>query len=211
MDEKIDITKYRALIIDLGGVLLNIDYQASKRAFESLGVSDFDAHFSQLAQSHLFDLFETGKISPEYFRREIKKEIPIACAQNDIDHAWNAMLLDFPIHRLELIEKLSVKLPVYLFSNTNVIHISLFKERMSKLKLLQRFEKAFKKCYYSYEIGHRKPDPESFLFILNENNLNPGSTLFIDDSAQHIEGAMQVGIDALLLHKERDISDVFKL
>jgi putative hydrolase of the HAD superfamily len=211
MESFVNSRNYQALIFDLGGVLLNIDYQASKRAFEALGVDDFDAHFSQLSQSHLFDDFERGKLSPANFRKAIKKEIRINCSDKEIDHAWNAMLLDFPLHRIELLETLSNQLPLYLFSNTNAIHIDLFKERMSSLGLLNRFEKAFKTRYYSFEIGRRKPDAESFRFILAENNLSPESTLFIDDSPQHIEGAKKVGIESILLSPKTDISQLFKL
>jgi len=211
MEAVLSIQNFEALILDLGGVLLNIDYNASKRAFETLGVHDFDEHFSQLSQSHLFDDFECGILSPAEFRSAIKEESKIECSNEAIDTAWNAMLLDFPIHRIELLEKLSAQIPLFLFSNTNAIHISLFKQRMTTLGLLHNFEKAFKKCYYSYEIGHRKPNIESFRFILNEQNLIPESTLFIDDSPQHIEGAKQVGIQSVLLSSNTDISQLFSL
>lgn len=209
MQKKIDLFSLNAIIFDLGGVLLNIDYQASKKAFEDLGVKDFDAHFSQLSQSKLFDKFETGKISPSLFRSEIKKESQIECSDKELDHAWNAMLLDFPIHRLELLESLTKKIPIYLFSNTNAIHIDVFKNRLQKSGLLNRFENTFNKIYYSYQLGLRKPHPESFVHILEERALDPSKTLFIDDSAQHIEGATQAGIKSILLDSKTDITQLF--
>lgn len=201
---------YQAIIFDLGGVLLNIDYQSSKLAFEALGIVDFDLHFSQLSQSHLFDRFETGKISAASFRDEIKKESQIECSDMQIDDAWNAMLLDFPLHRIELLEELSKNIPLYLFSNTNEIHISIFKERLKKLGLKNRFEKAFKHLYYSYELGLRKPHPEGFNYILKVNKLIPSKTLFIDDSPQHIEGAKKTGLQSYLLPPGQDILSLFK-
>jgi len=201
---------YQAIIFDLGGVLLNIDYQSSKLAFEALGVDDFDLHFSQLSQSHLFDRFETGKISAANFRDEIKKESQIECSDMQIDDAWNAMLLDFPIHRIELLEELARNVPLYLFSNTNEIHISIFKERLKRLGLKKRFESAFKHLYYSYELGLRKPHPEGFNYILTENKLTPSKTLFIDDSPQHIEGAKKTGLQSYLLPPDQDILSLFK-
>lgn len=209
MQKKVDLSLYNAIILDLGGVLLNIDYQSSKYAFEALGVEDFDTHFSQLSQSLLFDKFETGKISPSKFRNEIKKESQIECSDKELDQAWNAMLLDFPIHRMELLEKLSKKIPLYLFSNTNAIHIEVFKNRMNESNLLKRFEKAFNKIYYSYELGMRKPHPKSFSHILNERDLNPAKTLFIDDSQQHIKGATEAGIQSILLDADTDIIKLF--
>ena len=210
MSQRIDITQYHAIILDLGGVLLNIDYQASKRSFEELGVADFDKHFSQLSQSHLFDRFETGKVSSEYFRDQIKKESQISCDADQIDDAWNAMLLDFPIHRIAFLEQLSTQLPLFLFSNTNEIHIRVFKKQLQDLDLLTRFEKCFTHIYYSYELGMRKPHPESFKHILMLNSLDAASTLFIDDSQQHIEGAKKAGLKTILLDPTKDITQLFK-
>jgi HAD superfamily hydrolase (TIGR01509 family) len=210
MEQVINLYDYQSIIFDLGGVLLNIDYQKSKKAFEELGVHDFDAHFSQLSQSNLFDKFETGKISDTEFREEIKKESQITSSDRQIDHAWNAMLLDFPIHRIELLESLSKKLPLFLFSNTNEIHIKLFKTRLAELNLLHRFENAFQKIYYSFELGLRKPHPESFIHILKENNLNPSQTLFIDDSPQHIEGANKAGLQSKFLAPNLDVISLFE-
>ncbi len=209
MQHSIDPLRYKAIIFDLGGVLLNIDYQKSKAAFETLGIKDFDAHFSQLSQSHLFDRFETGKISSASFRKELRKESEINCSDKELDHAWNAMLLDFPMQRLQLLEKLSKQLPLYLFSNTNEIHITQFKNKLNEWKIRDRFEAAFTNIYYSFEFSHRKPDPTSFETLLNENNLAASEILFIDDSPQHIEGANKTGLQTLLLPSTLDITSIF--
>ena len=211
MEKLIDPLAFEAIIFDLGGVLLNIDYKASKTAFEALGVKDFDLHFSQLTQSELFDRFETGKISAEEFREKIKIESQIQCSDSQIDAAWNAMLLDFPLHRIELLEKLSGLVPLYLYSNSNEIHIRVFIKQLSGLGLLHRFENSFRNRYYSYELGMRKPHPESFLHIVRENKLDPSKTLFIDDSIQHIEGAKAAGLQAIFLPSTMDITALFKL
>ncbi|MFT6442539.1 MAG: putative hydrolase of the HAD superfamily [Salibacteraceae bacterium] len=57
-------------------------------------------------------------------------------------------------------------------------------------------------------MGLRKPDPEIFQVVLNENNLVPKETLFIDDSPQHIASAKTLGIVAYHLENE-DIGDLF--
>ena len=58
---------YKALLFDLGGVLIDIDYQATESAFEQLGVIDFKNRYTQFAQNELFDRFECGQISPQHF------------------------------------------------------------------------------------------------------------------------------------------------
>lgn len=209
MNKKLDPKSFEAIIFDLGGVLLNIDYQASKKQFEQLGIDDFDLHFSQMKQSQLFDKFEKGLITPRDFRNEIKKEGNIECTDAEIDHAWNAMLLDFPIQRMHFLEEIAKEIPIYLFSNTNEIHIQEFKKRMHTEKLLTRFENAFKKIYYSFELGEHKPKPAGFLQIINENGLDITKTLFIDDSIQHVEGAKKVGLQSVLLKSNEEVNELF--
>jgi putative hydrolase of the HAD superfamily len=59
--------KYEAVIFDLGGVLINLDYSATTKAFEALGMEDFSDKYSQLSQTDLFSDFETGNISAQQF------------------------------------------------------------------------------------------------------------------------------------------------
>ena len=209
MNPKFDPKHFDAIIFDLGGVLLNIDYQLSKCSFEKLGIQDFDLHFSQLAQSHLFDNFEKGTISAQDFRVALKKEGGLDCNDSEIDQAWNAMLLDFPIHRIDFLKSLSSKLPLFLFSNTNEIHIHEFTRRMKHEQLLSRFSNSFEKIYYSFQLGQRKPEPHGFIHILEENGLKASNTLFIDDSEQHVEGARKVGIQSVLLKPNLDVIELF--
>ena len=60
-------SKFDAIIFDLGGVVLNLDYQLTIDAFKKLGLEDFEAMYTQAKQSDLFDRFETGQISSQHF------------------------------------------------------------------------------------------------------------------------------------------------
>ena len=71
------------------------------------------------------------------------------------------------------------------------------------------FENSFQKIYYSFELGMRKPHPESFTHLLNENDLSPSKTLFIDDSEQHILGAQEAGLHSILLAPTLDVTSLF--
>src|ERR1041385_8056059 len=110
------------IIFDLGGVLLNLDMRKTRTAFHELGMTDFDNHFTQAKQSGIFDLFDCGKISPEEFRKELKKHLPNHISDEQIDAAWNAMLNDLPAERLKLLRQLAKKYRLFLLSNTNEIH-----------------------------------------------------------------------------------------
>jgi epoxide hydrolase-like predicted phosphatase len=205
----ITANKYKNIIFDLGGVLLNIDYTLAVKAFSKLGLAGFDSFFSQAQQKQLFDLYEKGQISSPDFRNEIKTHCKNSITDQAINEAWNAMLLDLPQERLHLLKQFQQTHRTFLLSNTNEIHIDTFNIYLQKSFDIADLSGHFEKAYLSYKVGMRKPDAEIFEMVLSENKLNPKETLFIDDSIQHIEGAKLQGIQTYWLDvKKESITDV---
>jgi glucose-1-phosphatase len=206
----IEANKYKNIIFDLGGVILNIDYMLAVKAFNNLGLPDFERFFSQAQQKQLFDLYEKGQISSADFRKELKTYCKTGVDDTTIDAAWNAMLLDLPQERLDLLKRYKNSHRTFLLSNTNEIHIDTFNIYLQNNLNIPDMVGYFEKLYLSYKVGMRKPDAEIFELILSENNLNPSETLFIDDSIQHIESANKLGIQTYWLDvKKESIVDLF--
>lgn len=188
-----------AIIFDLGGVILNLNYQKTIDAFIALGMPNFEEVYSQLAQQSLFDEFETGKISAFHFVNRLLDQMPKGRNANEVVHAWNAMILDFPKERLEFILKLKTEKRIFLLSNTNDLHLELVHRRLKEIYPDKYLNDFFEKVYYSFDLGIRKPNPDIFTYVCRENGLNPASTLFIDDSEQHVHGAKEAGLNAFHL------------
>lgn len=182
------------IIFDLGGVIIHLNFNRTRTAFLELGLTDFDSVYSKAKQNELFDAFDKGEVSPATFREEIRKHIGKEVSNEEIDVAWNAMLLDVPKEKLEILKQLKGKYRTFLLSNTNVIHVENFSNELQRVHGIADFSDYFEKCYYSCSIGRRKPDASTFEFVLRENQLNPAETLFIDDSEQHLEGAKRCGL-----------------
>ena len=202
---------YPNIIFDLGGVILNIDYNLTIGAFKSLGLIDFEAKYSQLQQSDLFNQFERGEISDMEFRNGIRAQFEKELTDKEIDCAWNAMLLNLPEERIKLIKALSETKQIVLLSNTNRIHVESFESALSDEGQLCDFNSLFLKKYYSFEMGMRKPEKRIFNRVVEEMNFDPSQTLFIDDSPQHVEGAKAIGLKAMLLevNKGQTLLDLF--
>jgi HAD superfamily hydrolase (TIGR01509 family) len=197
-----------AIIFDLGGVLLNLDYDLTEKAFISLGMPNFGESYSQLQQVQLFDRYETGEISSFHFVNRLLDLLPPGTTANQVVHAWDAMILDFPVERLQFLEELSKTHRLFLLSNTNDLHIDAVRRSLEKTVGHRNLEQYFEKTYFSSAVGMRKPDSKIFEFVCSENNLDPSKTIFIDDSPQHVEGAKSVGIEAFLLEKNREVFDL---
>lgn len=197
-----------AIIFDLGGVILNIDYNLTRVAFEKAGVKNFDEMYSQSAADPLFRKLETGSISEKNFYEQINKQTGLSLSTMEIQQAWNSMLLTFREKSLEFIEKLKPRYKLFLLSNTNHIHLKNFRQIYLTKKREKPFEKYFDKVYYSCEIGLRKPDLASYEAVIKENNLEPSHIVFIDDSIQNIIAAKGIGLQTILLEAGKNIEDL---
>ncbi|MES2588287.1 MAG: HAD-IA family hydrolase [Bacteroidota bacterium] len=209
MHKKDYFSNFEAIIFDLGGVILNIDYSKTVKAFQDLGLENFESIYSQANQSGLFDKFEIGAISPQSFVNELLPYLPKGTSANQVVSAWNEIILDFPIENLELLKRLKNEKPTFLLSNTNEIHIQCFNRKLKEVSTENSLHNFFHQTYFSNEIALRKPNKEVFEFVCRENNLIPEKTLFIDDSIQHIEGAKAFGLNVYHLQKGEKITDLF--
>ena len=185
------------IIFDLGGVLLNIDYLLTAKAFKGLGIAEFEELYSQFTANELFEKFETGMISEEAFYHSLHQYRTPPLSPQEIEIAWNAMLLDFRKETLDFLTRLKNKYKLYLLSNTNIIHLRGMERILLSQTGLPSLQGYFIKSYYSHLINRRKPYPDTYKFVLNDGNMKAEETLFIDDSIHNIEGAREAG---LLVH-----------
>ncbi|RYZ55889.1 MAG: HAD family phosphatase, partial [Sphingobacteriales bacterium] len=144
------------------------------------------------------------------FIKALQDISPVPLSEEQVCTAWNAMLIDFPMRRLQLLQQLRIHYDLVLLSNTNEVH----EEAFNKI-LMQNFNAQlgtfFDRVYYSHRAGMRKPNSDIFQRVLDENGFSAAHTLFIDDSRQHVEAAAKLGIQTIWLEKGMTIEDdIFK-
>ncbi|MCK5823452.1 MAG: HAD family phosphatase [Bacteroidales bacterium] len=198
------------IIFDLGGVVLNINPQLSVDAFADILGADNKEFVRKYNEFNLLYRLEKGEISPEQFRNTLKKIILTHVSDEQIDTAWNSMLLDFPKERIDLLSELRQKYRTFLLSNTNKIHYNSYTQKLNEEFGIKSLSDLFEEEYMSFNLNMRKPDKKIFHHVLDKNNLLANETLFIDDTLENIESAKQIGINAYLLKEEETINDVLK-
>lgn len=195
------------IIFDLGGVLMDIDFKLTHCAFEQLGVPNFAELYNQYHADIFFSDFEKGKIPTEEFFDRIRHICQFDLNNDAIRNAWNALLIGFPADRNNWLFRIRKKYAVYLFSNTNIIHYQSFAKTFENVTG-KELNSCFVKAYYSHEMGLRKPDPASFQFIIDEQQLDPSETLFIDDTIKNVEAAKELGMQAVHLAAPMSVMDL---
>jgi FMN phosphatase YigB (HAD superfamily) len=191
------------IIFDFGDIFINLDKQATIDGLQRLGLSSWNEDLDQLNIS-----FEKGQISRDNFLLGIQKHIPNATI-DEILAAWNAVLLDFPLPRLEFLQLLSQKYRLFLLSNTDAIHIDHFEQREGA-SFYGDFYQCFEKVYFSYEMGMRKPDAEIYNALIRLHELSPKRTLFVDDKKDNTDAAKTLGLQVWNLQVgQEDVVELF--
>lgn len=191
------------IIFDFGDVFINLEKEKSIEEFKKLGLDGTNE--TLLAQN---DLFEKGQITDVQFVESFHQFIPNASIE-EITKAWNSVIGDFPLYRLEFLQLLSNKYRLFLLTNTDSIHINRFEHKVG-MSFYSDFYRCFEKVYYSYEMGMRKPQSEIFTTIMNKHDLSPKRTLFVDDKKENTDVAESLGLHVWNLQVgQEDVVNLF--
>lgn len=205
-DKQTNKTKIRNIIFDLGGVIMNLHPERTLEQFKQWGfeTGEISMKFFQHALNTRFDV---GGISADGFREIVRKEMTQAISDQEFDKAWNAMLGEIPTRRMEAIQEISKHYNIYLLSNINDIHLITLNRYVAEKFQIKQFSDLFIKAYYSNLIHRRKPDIETFAFVLEDSQLKPEETLFIDDLEININGAKSLGIQTHHISHQDELAD----
>jgi HAD superfamily hydrolase (TIGR01509 family) len=196
------------IVFDLGNVLFDIDYNKTISAFEQIGFENFKESFSPEKMDGLFKNLEKGTITEDYFYTSIKSISTMPLTNSEIKNAWNAMLLNFRIESLVFLQKIKHKYNLYLLSNTNSIHLTEVNKIFIANVGVPSLNNYFIKAYYSNLIGLRKPDVDTYIYVLKHAGINAEETLFIDDLETNINGARLAGMQTHLLLPSQRVENI---
>ena len=197
------------IVFDLGGVLVDLDFKAAINGLQKAGFANVKEQLQAFDRDGIFQKFELGEMTAEEFRTAIRENSTVTLTDEEIDALWNAMLLEIPREKLELILDLRGKYMVYLLSNTNSIHWDYVCKNAFNYRGF-RVNDYFEETFLSYEMHLAKPNKAIFEKVLHDANLLPEETLFIDDSEANCKAAEEVGIHAHHYHIGDDLSKVFE-
>ena len=198
------------LIIDFGGVIINLTRNRCIEAFESLGVKDIREQIvNNYQHKDLFMQVEIGSITTAGFRDGIRRLSGQALTDEQIDNAWIAMLDDVPDYKLNLLLDLRKHYNTMLLSNTNEIHWE-WSERTCFSYKGHHVSDFFNRIYLSYKLHMLKPNADIFEYVLQDAGIKPEETLFIDDATPNCRTAESLGLHTYTPEPREDWSFLFK-
>ena len=189
----------QTLIFDLGGVIINL--KTEQEWLEEDLLPNFQPEkFQSLQQKQYFQQFETGNVSVPDFKQQLK-EIAVNknITEEEVVHHWNGILKEIPKHRVDVLKQLSKKYKLILLSNTNHIHMDFIRNYMVAEFGKNILQENFHTCYYSQEIGLRKPHKEIYEFVLQQQGITASESLFLDDKPENLSEPEKLGIHTFLV------------
>ena len=194
----------RAVVFDLGGVLIDLDYDSSVRAFrEILGYERITELLDLYHQKGIYGELEAGHVTADEFRREILRESRPGCTAADVDRAMAGLLVGMDPMKVPLLHRLAEKYPVYGLSNNNEISVIRMHEIYEENGL--DWQRVFRKEFLSCRMKLMKPSREIFDAAAAEIGFPPAEILFVDDSQKNVDGAAAAGWTAVLYTQGTDL------
>jgi len=193
----------KAIIFDLGNVLLPIDLNLTYEAFARYSTLSSIEISDAIIENELWVPYESGLQSDAEFRSYLRSQLDLTISDDEFDEAFSALLLEFHSGVYEWIASLSTRFHLILLSNTSSIHA----ERFTKVPLGpagQNLFSLFDHVYYSFEMGLVKPNPAIYQQVLIEQGFSPEEVLFFDDNVANINSAKLMGIQAYLIDPSRN-------
>ena len=197
----------KAILFDLGNVLLPIDLNLTYQAFARYSSLTALEIQQEIIANELWVSYESGLQSDAEFRDYLGKKLNIKCTDSEFDEAFSALLLDFHPGVYEWISSLKLSYSLYLLSNTSSIHA----QRFTRVKLGpdgQNLFSLFDQVYYSFEMGLVKPNSLIYQQVLKEQNLHVEDVLFFDDNVANINSAKSLGMASYLIDPAKDFTQI---
>ena len=179
------------IIFDWGGVLIHLDRQRCADAFAEYGVEVGDELTNPYGHRRDLMNFELGMMSVDEFHDTVRRVYGEQLTDEQIDHAWNALLVGIPTYKLDTLLELKKNYRLFLLSNTNALHWEEGRKQFDYKG--HQMEDYFDQIFLSHEIHELKPTAEAFLKVAQLAGIKPEETLFVDDLQVSCDAAAALG------------------
>jgi HAD superfamily hydrolase (TIGR01509 family) len=197
--------RIRAIVFDLGGVLLSEGKSVAMRQLASEHGYDPEVVKQMLDAPNSLDL-RKGLITDDEFWTWAQSQVPEHYDTLLIRNVWyNGYVLDGDI--LELIKRLKGQFEIIAFSGN-------IKTRIDFLEKKYRFRHLFDKEIYSFDYQLTKPEKKFVEVLVREAKCKPGEIVYIDDNDQYTKPARDMGLKVLIYSRgeverlKRELADL---
>lgn len=194
----------QALLFDLGGVLIDIDFDRALRAWAPHSALPFEVMKSRYKFDTTYERHERGEISAAAYFQHLADTLQLTAPAAEIERGWNAIFIREIEPTLRCVQAARQRLPCYAFSNTNATHMAAWSAQFP------RVVQAFDRVFVSHQMGLRKPEPAAFAHIARAIGVAAEATLFFDDLLENVQAAQAAGLQVVWVRGPQDVADALR-
>lgn len=191
----------QALLFDLGGVLVDIDFGLAIRAWAPYSSQCVDVLRDEFKFDLAYQRHERGEISADEYFDHLAATLGLSASRSEIAKGWNSIFVGEFAETRGLVERARERLPCYAFTNTNASHMATWSVLFPEL--VQSFDRIFA----SHEMGLRKPELAAFEHISKVTGIAASSIVFYDDLIENVEAARLAGLQAVHVRSAADVRE----
>ena len=194
----------KAIIFDMGGVLVDLDIEDCKKVFkETLGYNDIDQIIDACHQKGIYGDLEEGTLSAEEFRSIVLADSRPGSTPEMVDEAMSHILVGIQPYKVQMLKKLAQEYDLYMLSNNNAICLPYSRAMFAEAGI--PLEDIFKKCFFSFEMKALKPSAAFYKAVVEQIGLPAEEMFFIDDSQRNVDGSVAAGLPAVYYEPGTDL------
>jgi FMN phosphatase YigB (HAD superfamily) len=197
----LDARVVRALLFDLGGVIIEIDFDRVFRSWCPRSQLTLDQIRERFAMDDAYQRHERGEIDASQYFAYLRATLELSGSDDEIAAGWNTVYVREISETLRDVTRAQRKLPCFAFSNTNPTHHAAWPA------VCPNVDTAFERIFVSSEVGARKPEPAAFEAVANAAGVRLSSMVLFDDTKANVEGARAVGMQAVHVRRPSDVTE----
>ena len=198
----LDFKRVRVIVFDLGGVLIDIDFNRSLKIWAQASGQSQPLLKQRFEIDRAYREHEIGTLSFSQYAQHLRQRLTIQLDDATLLGGWNALLGGALPGAGQLLARCAQRYPCYLFSNTNASHYAQWSRHQAKVL------DPLRGIFTSFELGLRKPDPQAFKEIAKRIGCAPQDILLFDDTQENINGARDLGLQAVNVNGPEKILEI---
>ncbi len=194
----------QALLFDVGGVVVDIDFNRALRAWSAHSRLSPDELKKRFQFDTAYERHERGEIEANDYFDHLASTLQLMVTREEIASGWNAIFVGEITATRRLIEAARTRLPCYAFTNTNASHLACW------TRLFPGVVAAFDEIFASHQIGLRKPEHAAFEHICLATGIAAENFVFFDDLPENVQAASRAGLQAVLVRSPGDVAHALR-
>lgn len=191
----------KAVIFDIGRVIVRLQPERTLdplAARSARGLSPEQLWSAIQGDPHWID-WQEGRMQPREWHRHLTQQLDMALGFQEFCSAWNRALHPETILNESLFTRLAARCRLAVLSNTDPLHSAALEAQFT-------FLRHFPVRIYSCRIGASKPAPAIYQAALRAVGVPAAEALYIDDIAEYVQAARQMGLDAIRFENPAQLS-----